>query len=326
MNERGTVPGFTYEVVPEGLCTNCCREIPVIASNLAHVIGSGTKGTGGICEMCAGLLAWAWNGVRGSPRSTMPITHVVAVVVLRREDVTYEHEVMMVEIDSDLPLDGQSKPMELPQAVIGANRGAPESAAWALTKNTGFESWPAAMEQLYLGVDMRGRLVEVFLCRAYNPPATYNSGSKTLFWRRRPIEGLVGHDAGIYRGIELAIINRQKLQDATGTATPLSVKVSKAAKLYLDAKLREIGGEVDEDNSLIRNFAAGLSPDERSISEVLVAVEHRRVGRPMLAPPAPELKRKPQRQPREPSAAPGESEELDFGDGVTDTGEPAETE
>lgn len=316
MNERGVVPGFTYEVVQDGLCTNCGREISVIASNVAHDIGSDRKGTGGICEMCAGLLAWAWNGVRGAPRSAAPTAHFVAVLVLRREDITYDHEVLLAEIDSDL-IDGKPRPMELPQSVIYANSGAPETAAWVLAKMTGFESWPAAMEQLYIGVDMRGRLVEVFLCRAYS-----GSPERPPTWRRRPLEALVGHDAGIHRGIDLAIVNRQKLQDSTGTATPLSVRVSKAAKLYLDAKLREIGGQVDEDDSLVKNFSASLNPDERSIAEVLVAVEHRRVGRPMLAPPAPELKRKPPRPPREPSVEPGETEELDFGDGVNDSGEP----
>lgn len=205
------------------------------------------------------------------------MAYACQVLVVRREDETVNHEY--------LSLTGtQSKPSGLPSAKIldELPDEAPEEAAARALSKVGLVTWPAAMELLYLGADFRGRLVHTYLCRGYNT-GKVNSKTETV-WKRMPTARYTDHGIEYAMGLDLALVTRQKLQDASRVETPLSVKMAKPAAMYVDATLVAMRRDtVDlEDAETTRGLYHALSRDEKAVAGIIEVSERRRLGKALI--------------------------------------------
>jgi ADP-ribose pyrophosphatase YjhB (NUDIX family) len=170
-----------------------------------------------------------------------------------------------------------------PGGLIAAGESPEQAAIRTLNDASGLTTWAGALETLYLGHNLRGRLVQVFLCRGY-----YGTGIGTgAQWQTWPPEVTFNAEQGFHRGAGLALLNRAKLQRGRGNlpltlqmrrpayeCVVLRMQMQARAKIQVHRELTEAESEaMASDLEMVRCYKISMSTAETSLLEMVVGPE-----------------------------------------------------
>lgn len=227
---------FSLHTEADTKCSNCgVSGLPVLCRPDALLWPS-------LCEPCVKLLSWAWTQVSGdvtgvSPpwSSSAPSTSLVLITreVPQGPVVNWPFELLVVERKD------QPGAFGCPGGKIEAGESPKDAAVRELLEETGLITWPGALESLYIGHSVRGRVVQLFLCRGYygEPQA-----KETPFaWKAWPPETTLNYAPGFYAGVHVAYMLRRQIQSKYNVPLSTSVKrpTYEAIKLRLDMQKRQ---------------------------------------------------------------------------------------
>lgn len=220
-----------------------------------------------ICESCALLVHHFWSRAQDFRTETeitfhQPRSVFVLIANERKNDVANPCDFLMVE-HSDLGF-------FLPggRAILGETPA--EGACRLLKSTTGLTTWPGALEQLHLSHDVRGRLTQTFLCRAY---AGKIEGAVFV---GSPLSSHYSFHQSMHLGIEQAFLGRVKFQDHKAPDSPLSVHLSHAGQLWISSKLESMLPEIeqtDSDRKLRDAYWMSLDTHEQKACRLVIALE-----------------------------------------------------
>jgi mutator protein MutT len=304
-----TAQGTRYVVnnSPEAFCSNCGnRGVPVLVPE------AGSARDYALCEPCTRLVSWAWNQISGDVTGPAPPWSIsepsVSTVLIVRENrgnPGSPYDLLAVERKD------QKGSWSCPGGKIEAGETAEQAAVRELKEETGLITWPGALETLYFGYSMRGRLVQLFLCRGYyGMPLSTES---TVDWKAWPPEKSLNYAPGFYRGVSGAFQRRLQVQQKSGSTQQMSLRLSRPGyeccmlRKDLQERALKVGSrqlteaeahQRDSDREMVKCFILSMSTDEITIlklatgpidsdgvkARTVVAVETAAVGMSRLSP------------------------------------------
>lgn len=267
---EGRVPGFEY-VVAMGKCAVCHSEdVPVMRTDALLAI----------CEACSNMMGWLWRrfddetlGLPGATYNTKVGFASVLIVRDRKDDYVVPFDVLLVaRKDEDS--------FGLPGGKVERSESPSDTAVRELFEETGFRTFAPALESLYIGYSPRGRLGQVFLCRAYVEPAagSREPGDQSFSWKPWPIVEHVGFLKGFYEGVNDAFWARRKLQVQADASTPLSLRLSTTAEAYLDLRMGKEKRYQEHEAQLSEAFLSVMGAEEKAIVDVIVGRDEKQKG------------------------------------------------
>ena len=232
----------------------------------------------GICETCAIASDWIWRRIAGEvptqheekeirriqtvkvlvPRliklySTEGATEVdkdgkpIPVLVSQPPEFSYSYEFMM------LPDAQQHGIYDLPGISVGVDDDISTASMKALNE-IGLVTWAPCLELLFVGYTPRGRLIAVYLARAW---AIGDRGivkgveikeydESQLTWKKWPIASHAGPLAGFYKALESVWPLRLERQDANSITPEITIYCQKAAREYIDLMIaKKLNSKID---------------------------------------------------------------------------------
>lgn len=236
----GKIPGLDYEIKGGDPCVLCdSHDVPILVSRVS-------QNALGICESCAVLSEWAFRRAAGETLPEYPIkdvTKIDAALVLvikvaewkREEHTFYESSVLMVERAEEANF------FTLPGGHVGVGEQPEEAVVRWLGEQTSCTTWPLALETIHTGLSLRGKLIRVYLARAWaGEPRTRETGPKAV-WKSLPMVSHVGQGASFIVGVEEAYERKREAWSKTlagsQSGASISVKLRKAAAVFLEKKL-----------------------------------------------------------------------------------------
>lgn len=266
----GSLPGFNYSIgATEGTaCIFCGRtDAPVMRAQSRF----------GVCEPCSRLADYAWRESKGGfvPGHALPKTSSVSLVVIVRdrpspENLVVPFDILMVGRKDDSGFFG------LPGGKAERNETPEETAVRELREETSIETWPSALEILYVGYTPRCRLATVYLCRGYHGEAAAME-DVPVEWKPTPIPNFTGHLHGFHIGIQEALNARVRAQKKAASTTPFSVEFSSIASQYVEISLKHARTGAKEmkpnDAKLLVGYGYMLTGDEKDIITLITGTE-----------------------------------------------------
>jgi ADP-ribose pyrophosphatase YjhB (NUDIX family) len=239
-----------------------------------------------VCEPCTKVLGWAWGQYSGEiTGSNLPWTStapaMVSVFLVRENHTTPSHPFDLLT----LPRPDEPGAWSAPGGRLSAGESPEQAAIRLLSDATGLVTWAGALEPLYLGHNLRGRLVQVFLCRGFYGTANPKAQPE---WKTWPPEVSFNFEPGFHRGAGLALLTRAKLQRGSGSRIPLTLQLRRPAyecfalrmqmqaraKIQLHRELTEAEQEaMASDLEMVRCYKVSMNPAETELLTMVAGPE-----------------------------------------------------
>lgn len=261
----------------------CCSQCGGVGVPVLHPRLPSSAGNYALCEPCARLVAWAWGQISGDVVGPAPpwssSTPSVAVVLLLRENLSNPaspYEVLAVERKTE------PGAWACPGGKIESGETPEQAAVRELREETGLITWPGTLETLYVGHSLRGRVVQLFLCRGYYGVAAPKETA--VAWKAWPPERSLNYAPGFYRGVSVAFQHRLAIQRYSVPGMPISMSLSRPAyeccilRKELQERVTAFGSrplqdteqhQLNSDREMIRCFVMTMNQKEVSVLEMV---------------------------------------------------------
>lgn len=261
MAKSSYMPPWDY-AFREGLpCIHC--------GNTEAIVLSAPGASTGICEPCSAHVHWVWRLLPGEAPPVEAATRPQRVKVLAGKLYSPSGDLPVVpEVAGcyQFALVRRGDAWDLPTADVGEGEGAELRAAHEALAAAGLGSWPTMLEPLYTGYAPRGRLVRVYLARAWYAAG---SGAEPTY-RPWPVSDHVGSAAGFYLALEQVFpLRLWKHMSKEPRPDAVTFKVRKGAVEYAEVQERIRRGDKDADSSCLDLLYQRMTDDERFVVKQL---------------------------------------------------------
>jgi hypothetical protein len=285
---KGGFPAFNFKIEHKEACQVCLNsERPVMKMT--------QKGLGlCICEFCASLASLAWRHLPGE----IPVgfedrgVESVRVLICRRRQVPNSDTAQM----GPMPMESKSSyeflccqdetdetvPLDLPGKCNG--RMDPVASALEALRSLGLKSWRSALEPLYDSFSPRGRLIRIFLARAWGALEP----NENLVWVPWPLAESTGPMAGFYGAMESVWDLRLYKHGKAASSMDLCVQLNKASMACADLQL-ELLKNATADSSMLAVYQAAMSAEQSMSVRAIVTLEKQQTGIMVVRPRGEEL-------------------------------------
>ncbi len=252
--------------IETGHCFACSQKMPCLVIEMAGMRFLQ-------CEYCVTSFHWAWRHARGSafspPFDEAPWASLVLVLRERKNDYQTPYDVLMVGRKDEPGVFGP------PGGKLDSYReDAADAACREMREETGIVTWPTALDLIYTGYDPRARMVNVYLCRAYNAEEMADLEGLGLAWKPWPISGFTGFRRGFYLSLESAFRIYEQLLVSKGIPRDLfSVSLGGWAGRVLELQEQIIKGDITRESvaAKLSLLKAELEPNEKAACDLLFA-------------------------------------------------------
>ena len=276
------IHGFTFVLVnlPNSHCQLCgVISTPLLlgtpTQSLSHTdpakiyeeisSGSDLLGRLELCEPCCRLFPWVWSRVPGYQLGPMPYAvaepSFASVLILseRPRDLNVPFDVLAVERPN------QPGSFSLPGGKINAGESPEEAALRELYEETSLISWKGALELIYQGHSLRGRLGRVYLARAYY--GEFRDVETKVTLKAWPPSKTFDYAPGFYGGMEIGLMHRWKLNRLMQSDLAMSTKLSLIAFEFCQLEARRASGVHQTTDMQMSNlYFGGMSSTEKDLA------------------------------------------------------------